>query len=222
MISVITSVNNPEQYNKFFLPSINKLQARLDELNLPTLDLVTVKGDESITKNYNNGMRQAIYRIKVFVHQDVDLGDINWAFKLFKVFSDYPDCGLVGLVGTKKMSDVGMWWETGSQHVVGELFSGKEKADWSYMENPNGRSFTPVIFPTEVECIDGFFMATNAEIPWDENLPGFHAYDMDYSREVRKHQLKIMVMPHKAHHIGAIRNDKPDFSYYYKKWNLNG
>jgi hypothetical protein len=41
---------------------------------------------------------------------------------------------------------------------------------------------------------------------------------MDYSREIRKQQLKIMVMPHKAWHIGAIRSDKPDLTYYYKKW----
>lgn len=213
MVSIITSVNNREQYENFFLPSINKLQKMLDEMNLPTLDLITVTGSESIAKNYNAGMRRAVYKIKVFVHQDVDLIDHSWVFKLLKIFSEYPDVGLVGMVGTKKLLEQGFWWESGKEHIVGEVFSGKEKADWSFM---------PVIFPTEVQCVDGFFMATNENILWDENLEGFHIYDMDYSRTVAQAGLKIMVMPHKAWHIGAIRTDKPDLTYYNNKWSAHG
>lgn len=213
MLSIITSVSNQKQYEDFFLPSINKLQNFLVENNLPKLDLITVSGSYSITKNYNQGMRKAIYKIKVFIHQDVDMMGIDWAFKLLKIFADNPDVGLVGLVGTIKLADRGFWWASGKQFICGELWSGEDKINWCFSKSKE---------PVFVQCVDGFFMATNRDIYWDEQLLGFHCYDMDYSRTVGSKGLKIMVMPHKAWHIGKIR--KPDheklFEFYYKKWFL--
>jgi hypothetical protein len=213
MISIITSVNDQEQYEQFMMPSMNRLQKFLMDSNLPTLDIIKVSGSESIGKNYNEGIRKAIYKVKVFIHQDVDMLEIDWAFKLLKIFADYPDVGLVGLVGTVNFPNRGFWWTSGREFIRGELWSGKEKADWAFL---------PVIAPTTVECIDGFFMATNRDILWDEDIKGFHCYDMDYSRTITKNGLKIMVMPHKSWHIGEIRDAKHEhlFETYYKKWNL--
>lgn len=183
------------------------------DADLPTLDIVKVEGSESLGQNYNAGMRQAVYQTKVFIHQDVDLMEIDWLFKLVKIFADYPDVGLVGMVGTTVMPQRGFWWESGQEHIRGELYSGKEKADWRFM---------PMIFPTDVQCVDGFFMATNRDIPWDDSLRGFHCYDMDYCRTISSRALRIMAMPHKAWHVGEVRSDKPDhlFEQYYRKWNL--
>lgn len=214
MVSLVVSINNTDLYRKCLLPGILKLQEDLRKLNLPTLDVVEVAGSSSIYANYNDGMRKSIYRTKAFVHQDVDLGDGSWLFKVLKTFAEYPETALIGFVGTTKLNPRGFWWESGKEFIRGELFSGNERADWA---------FNPVIFPTEVECVDGFFMATNREIPWDEKLQGFHCYDMDYSRTVRQQGYKAMVIPHKAWHIGEIRTQEGVshlFEDYYRKWGL--
>lgn len=218
MVSLIVSINKPDVYQKYLLPGINKLQEQLRNLNLPTIDVIEVSGSESIYANYNDGVRKSIYRIKVFVHQDVDLVDSTWLFKLLKTFAEYPNTGLIGFVGTTNMHRRGFWWESGEQFRRGELYSGKERADWG-----REAGFNPVIFPTKVECIDGFFMATNRDIRWDTDLKGFHCYDMDFSRQVRARGHDVMVIPHKAWHIGEIRSSEGVaelFEAYYRKWAL--
>jgi len=213
LISVIASVKNQEKFDNFLLPSIRRVDALLSNLNLPKIDLVTVSGADSLAKNYNNGGQRAIFKIRAFVHEDVDLGDPSWAFKLLKTFAENPDCGMVSLVGTKKLSERGMWWESGKEHIIGEVFSGSEKADWV---------FDPLLFPTEAECGDGFFLAFPDETTWDEGLPGFHFYDLDQSRRVRSESKKILIMPHKAWHLGKIRDPIPEETWrpYLKKWSL--
>ena len=71
MISIITSVNDQEQYEKFIMPNIIRLQKFLMDSNLPTLDAINVSGFESIGMTYNEGIKTAIYSVKVFIHQDL-------------------------------------------------------------------------------------------------------------------------------------------------------
>lgn len=145
------------------------------------------------------------------MHQDVNLLQTTWLFKIVKAFAENPDYGLLGFCGTKKLPEKGFWWEEGREFLVGELYSGKEKALWS---------FNPISTLAEVACVDSFFMATNRDVRFDESLPGFHLVDMDYSRTFTSLGYKIGVIPHRAWHVGAIRNQ--DTSQYleahYKKW----
>lgn len=213
MISVITSVNDHQMYEQFFMPCIRKTNEVLRSLHLPELDLVKVEGAESITKAYMEGQMRAIFRIKTYIHQDVDLLDPSWVFKVVRSFAEYPEYSLLGLVGTTQLPDRGFWWESGQQHIRGELFSGAEKADWS---------FHPVSFVTEVKSLDGFFLASNTWLHWNERVPGWHIYDMEISRFVRElNEQKVGVIPHKAWHIGAIRPSdgvKELLDDYHKRW----
>jgi GT2 family glycosyltransferase len=110
------------------------------------------------------------------------------------------------------MDDKDFWWKTGPQFIVGEVFSREEKLDWKF------NVFTDRY--VQVEAVDGFFMATNRNVFWDENIKGFHLYDMDYCRTIRKMGLKIAAIPHKAWHISKVRENDADWSYYKEKWGL--
>lgn len=213
MITVICSVKDQQKYESFLLPSLRKTDASLAALNLPKLDVVVTQGDRSIASNYNQANERAIFKVRAFVHEDVDLGEPNWVFKILKTFAENPDCGLAGFVGTKKLNNRGMWWESGKENILGEVFSGQEKADWV---------FDPLLFPTEAECVDGFFMAFSEPPTWDEALAGFHFYDLDQSRRVRSLNKKILIVPHKAWHLGKIREPIPDNEWnpYLNKWGL--
>ena len=109
MISVITSVASEEKLNSFLLPSIHTTNQLLMSMQLPLIDFVVVSGDLSIAKNYNLGIKKAKYPIKAFVHEDVDLLNPTWIFKMLNAFASDPKIGLVGLVGSNRLSDIGFW-----------------------------------------------------------------------------------------------------------------
>ena len=209
MLSVIVSVSDVFCFNNMLKASLQDTSEMLESRGDYPLDIQVVEGNSSIFSNYNLGMEKSRYPIKVFIHQDVHLLDTLWVDKVINAFFSFPSCGLIGLVGTTKLFNQGMWWESGNEHIFGTVLSGKEKADWS---------FGIVNDPVEVECVDGFFLATNTNIKWDTELTGFHLYDLDYSREIKKAGYTIMVIPHKAWHIGEIRESTPNFNPYYKKW----
>jgi GT2 family glycosyltransferase len=211
MISIIICCNNQEQYDEFCYPALYRTDQLLQMMGQEPLDIQLIYDPETIFKGNNQGIANAKYPIKVFMHQDVNLLQTTWLFKLVKAFAENPDYGLIGFCGTKKLPDRGFWWEAGREHVVGELFSGSEKANWA---------FNSVTELTEVECVDSYFMATNRDVLFDESLPGFHLVDMDYSRTFTALGYKLGVIPHKAWHIGTIRSQ--DTSKYleahYEKW----
>jgi GT2 family glycosyltransferase len=213
VVAVICCISNEEQFNEFCAPSLLETSSALKKAGLDPLEIITIKNGESIFKGYNQGIRQAKSKIKVFIHQDVDLLNSSWVFKLLNAFASNPSYGLLGLTGTQKFQNKGFWWASGQQYVVGELFSGLEKVNWV---------FRPLTKLAPVECIDGFFMATNREVMFDETLEGFHLYDMDYCRTIARAGYKIGVIPHKAWHIGAIRKQDTQkyFDAYNRKWNL--
>ena len=211
MFSVIVSVNDENCFNTMLRPSLQDASNMVVKHGFPPLDIIIVTGNFSIFHNYNQGASRSKFPIKVFIHQDVCLLDTSWIFKIIGSFYMYPSCGLIGFVGTTKLLNRGMWWESGVEYIHGELFSGKEKANWV---------FKSISEPIKVECVDGFFLATNRNIMWDTTLDGFHLYDLDYCREIKKAGYDIMVVPHKVWHIGEIREEKPVFDSYYKKWNL--
>lgn len=213
MLSVISCISDWQQYDNFCRPALLNASQYLEQQGLEPLQIITIDDASSIFEGYNRGMQQAQFSIKVFLHQDVDMLAPVWALKLAQAFANNPYCALIGLVGTQKLGAEGFWWTTGKQYLIGSVFSGEERANWVFRDI---KTFTPV------ECIDGFFMATNRSIPFDESLQGFHLYDMDYSRTMLQRRYSIGVIPHQAWHIGAIRDQNVEdyFVPYRRKWGL--
>tara|TARA_B100000614_G_C14476671_1_gene464892 strand:- start:438 stop:1085 length:648 start_codon:yes stop_codon:yes gene_type:complete len=211
MISVIICCNNQQQYDDFCYPALYRTNQLLKSLGQEELDIQLIYDAPSIFIGNNEGIRKAHFPIKVFMHQDVNLLQTSWLMKIVRAFAEYPEYGLLGFCGTRKLPSTGFWWEEGKQHLLGELYSGEEKKLWS---------LNPVKGLTQAECIDSYFMATNREVYFDEDLPGFHLVDMDYSKTFTALGYQIGVVPHRAWHIGAIRDQ--DTSHYlethYKKW----
>jgi hypothetical protein len=211
MLSIIICCNDKEQYNEFCYPALYRTDQLLRMLGQDPLDIQLIYNVETIFKGNNEGIEKAKYPIKVFMHQDVNLLQTTWLMKIVKAFAENPEYGLLGFCGTKKLPARGFWWEEGKEHLIGELYSGKERAPWV---------FNRVTELTEAECIDSYFMVTNRDVLFDPSLPGFHLVDMDYSRTFSSLGYKIGVVPHKAWHIGTIR-DQDTTKYleaHYEKW----
>lgn len=211
MLSVIICCNNQEQYDEFCYPALYRANQLLQMLGQDLLDIQLIYDAESIFKGNNQGIRNAKFPIKVFMHQDVNLLRTTWLMKIIRAFAENPEYALLGFCGTRKLPAKGFWWEEGKEHLLGELYSGEKKTLWQ---------LNPVSELTAAECVDSYFMATNRDVFFDESLPGFHLVDMDYSRTFTKLGYKIGVVPHRAWHIGAIRSQDTQqyLDAHYEKW----
>lgn len=222
MISVITALGNRNKFETALLPSLHKTNSVLQSNGFNLLDLIKIDGSKfnNIAEAYNDGLKKSNYKIKVFIHDDIDLLNPNWVFKLLYAFANNPKCGLIGLVGTEKVNNFDNWWTAGEQYIYGSQLYREEKLLMNFKSiNAQGKF--------DIECIDGCFMATNQNILFDTNLEydGFlTAYEHDYCKQFKSLGYDIGLINHLSWHDcvtqGKIRN-KIIFESYRKKWGIS-
>ncbi len=215
MYSVIVSSVDASRLNNILLPSLERIKKFLFDNQLPPLQIIVINGSESITKNYNDGMLKSKNRLKFFIHDDVDIMDIEDVplfVKIDNLFLGRARPALVGLAGTQGLSN-GWWWETPKEKMVGRVFMGgniQQLWDWNSEKDVY----------SNVNYIDGIFMATDTNTPFSEDIKGFHLYDSDYCNKMRLYGYEISVINHLVKHEWFKKDFSTDFTYYRQKWNL--
>lgn len=211
MFSVVVSTVDESKLNSILLPSLEYVTKYLHDNKMPLFQLVVVNGSESLTKNYNDGMSKCTWKMKFFVHEDVDILDtaVPIFIRINNLINEHSRIGLVGLVGTTE-NPRGFWWNCSRDSIVGHVKCKDEYWKWKTEETLY-----------DVAIVDGMFMATQTDIRFSEDITGFHFYDSDYSNKMRWLGYKVFVMPHLVDH----RAETKDLSgisaeYYNKKWNL--
>ena len=140
------------------------------------LEVIEIVNDGiSLSKCYSDGLERSKNDIVVFCHDDLIIETKNWGKKLIKNFSQ-SDFGILGLAGSTKMSEDGVWWS--DKHlmlgIVNHLNNGKK---WSSNYSKN---FGDTILESVV--LDGLFFAVKKDrlkYEFDLNVDGFHFYDVD-------------------------------------------
>jgi GT2 family glycosyltransferase len=130
----------------------------------------------SLTEIYNKGLNESTNNIVVFCHDDIIFNNQNWGKKLINDFN-VSGYGILGVAGSTFMSDTGKWWEDFSK-MVGIVKHSKDGKTWV---SKYSSKFNDVI---ETCCVDGVFFAVNKNLiknKFDENVKGFHFYDIDFS-----------------------------------------
>lgn len=141
-------------------------------------------GQYSLTELYNRGLLESKNSICVFIHDDLifEKGS-NWGKKIIKHFNN-SDYGILGKAGTTSLKESGKWWEE-PHLMVGSVYhthvdpESGHKATW---ESRYSGLFHHEIIQTIL--VDGLFIAVNKERikkNFDENIKGFHLYDIDFS-----------------------------------------
>jgi hypothetical protein len=168
----------------------------------------------SITTVYNRLGQSAIYEYLLFIHEDMKFLDINWGERLVQLMND-TNVGLVGLSGAIYKSKYPAIWSASNES--GFRISGNQYKKGTY--SLQGQKLY------EVAVIDGCFMATKKTIfskyPFDENLKGFHGYDIELSLHIGK-DYKILVSTEIdfLHCSNGIQNQDwlASSLYVHKKW----
>ena len=133
--------------------------------------------------------RASSARCKVYLHQDVLLTERNIVARLLEIFRKDPGIGVVGFAGCRRLPVDGVWWN--ARECYGTVWQVR------YPELMERVEYRPVPEQgVEVEALDGMFLATQADVPWREDVfTGWHFYDMSAAMEHRRRGMRLMI-PH--------------------------
>jgi len=149
-----------------------------------------VNKGESLTKFYNKALKESKNDIVVFCHNDIIFNTKDWGKKLISHFKN-SDFGILGVAGTTEMQSTGRWWQNQSL-MLGQVKHSHEGKTWTSVYSPK---FGDDILESII--VDGLFFVvdkTRITESFDENVKGFHFYEIDFCFNNHLNGVKIGVM----------------------------
>ena len=178
----------------FIICTNNKLYAEeciyyINQLTVPKefrIDILTVEEAKSLTSGYNEAMRYSKAKYKVYLHHDTFIIYSDFIKDCLNLFRNYPQVGMIGNIGVKKMPASGRMWDDNRYGMLYEQHV--------YETKLLANAISPELPYIEVEAIDGFFMATQYDIPWREDIfTKWDFYDCSQSMEFIRNGYQVVV-----------------------------
>lgn len=144
----------------------------------PKIEVIEyVNNGKSLTHFYNKGLKESKYDIVTFVHDDIIFESGNIANKIVKHFEKNTEYGIIGVAGTKYLSDTGRWWES-IKDMYGKVWHQKDGKTWvsEYSKDMNSDL-------EEVVVVDGVFFSVHKKRirkNFSKDVKGFHFYEIDF------------------------------------------
>ena len=148
-------------------------------------------GEFSLSQVYNDLIDKSQNDIVVLCHDDIYFDSKNWGSKILNYFKRNPDYGILGVAGSTSLPKSGKWWEDFSKlkGIVNHESGGKK---WeSKYSTSLGNQLDDVLL------VDGLFIVINKkniQHKFNEEVQGFHFYDVDFSFRNFLSGVKIGVM----------------------------
>lgn len=183
-IAFISCVNDEEKYGR--------CRSYLEKLRVPegmTTEYVPIRGAVSMTSGYNEACRRTDAKYKIYLHQDVNIVEEDFLYRLLEVFRSDDTIGVAGVVGAQDLPPSGMW--PLGQNVIGGIYD-------DFHEPGNLRRQVPHMEdrPMEAIAVDGLLIATQYDVPWREDVfTHWDFYDVSICFEHRRHGKKVVVLP---------------------------
>jgi GT2 family glycosyltransferase len=177
MISLVVCSVNETLFNAFEASVKDTIGTEYEIIRIDN------RGSEmGIAAAYNKGAAAAKYAHLVFVHEDVIFHTQGWGPVLLQHFSNLPHAGVLGIMGANYISYVPRgWYINDRSRMFAHLLQGL----------PDNQTRTVNInskIPAPVFSVDGCFIAVKKETwatnRFDEELEGFHGYDLSFSLRV--------------------------------------
>lgn len=190
MISIIIcSINND------YLRTVTENISKTIGVEYELLVWENIYEKKGICEVYNLMAEQARFPLLCFLHEDVLFTTDNWGLILAGVFGEHPEIGVAGLAGSAYKSAMFSGWHTNNDRFdyfnYTHRTNGVDHLD-RHPVDPQGDVF-PVV------CVDGVLIACSRQV-WrdirfdEQNLRGFHFYDIDFSvRAARKYGVAVMM-----------------------------
>ena len=157
------------------------------------LEIVPVEnnGEYSLTEVYNKILENSKNDVVVLCHDDIYFDSKNWGQKILNHFKRNSNYGVLGLAGSTLLPKSAKWWEDFSKMkgIVNHEHEGKK---WeSKYSNSKGNQLDDVVL------VDGLFIVVNKkniQHNFNEEIKGFHFYDVYFSFRNFMSDVKIGVM----------------------------
>ena len=162
----------------------------------------------SITKAYNLGAEKAQFENLLFLHEDLVFHTKDWGEKLIKHFS-VPNVGILGLAGSNYVPAAPSSWTVTEQYNFINILQGNKDNQKVVLLNKTQENINPVF------AVDGVFLAIKKEVynqfKFDENITGFHGYDLDFSLRVSQKRQNFIIDDILVEHFSKGNPDKKWF-----------
>lgn len=189
----------------------------IENLNVPDgymTDIILISDARSMTEGYQRAMEKTNAKYIIYMHQDVFILEKNFLNEILNIFSSDEKIGMIGMVGTKKLPDTAVMWQT--KERVGALRASIIETFDDRFDIDIKKSYI------EVEAVDGLLIVTNRhDINWRTDIfDGWDFYDISQSTEYRRKGYKVVV-PHQKqpwvlHDYGFL--DMKDYNKYRMKY----
>ena len=131
----------------------------------------------SLTEVYNEILKESKNDIVVLCHDDIYFETNSWGNKILKHF-EKSDYGVLGVAGSTYLPTSGQWWSD-RRKMIGIVNHEHEGKKWEskYSDNQGDKIKETII-------VDGLFIVLNKKRivqNFDENVKGFHMYDVDFT-----------------------------------------
>ena len=180
MLSIIISSYQPDYFTA--------LEKNIAETCGVPYEIIKVdnQGIMGICEAYNRGADKAKFDYLLFLHEDVLFETQNWG----EILVDYlqnSKIGCVGIAGSDYIPNCPFaWWDSPNHQFRNYNQYKKKKLLREYKQTED----------KSVICIDGVLIACRTDVynsvKFDENLKGFHMYDMCFSSNVAKFYKNII------------------------------
>lgn len=175
MISIIISSNKENHYQNL----LSNIQQTIGNVKYEIVK-ISNPGLMGISEAYNKGANKANYENLLFLHEDIEFLTTNWGGFLLDSLKT-ENLGIIGVAGGTRKFNL----PTGHDQGIDKdrrLFVKHHKS-----ENHNSKLYKDL---EPVKSLDGVFLAMSKprwkELLFNENLEGFHFYDMDISLRASK------------------------------------
>ncbi len=172
MITIVCSSKEPsEEFKAHIIKTCG-----LGDKNIEILHYEN-KGKYSLTELYNKALKEAKYDVITFLHDDITINTKQWGRKVIKHFDTYEDYGIIGVAGSKLMTDSARWWDN-PDRMYGRVSHTHNGRTWeSKYSKDLGNRIEPVVL------VDGVFFSVRRDRlkkQFDESIDGFHFYDVSF------------------------------------------
>lgn len=150
-------------------------------------EIICTVGEKNIGIAYNKGAYEAKGDILVFTHEDVEIRSTDFDLEQASMCAYLH--GVIGVAGARVLPDNLCWWAT-QEKLSGACLHTKNNEIWMSTYGKFG----------EVEVLDGVFLMCHRKTfqllhGFDENIPGWDFYDIDFTLRSIQQGLKNFTYP---------------------------
>lgn len=202
--------------SKFILDKIGDYEIAVNNFDSKSKLLYVYNNTTPICKAYNKVIIDVItegeYDNIVFLHDDVCIEDRHLTEKVDKYLQQYDIIGLAGGNGMEIRKPC-LW------HIMCKERFGTVGHYLKHNNNTHWYGTTFGVSQQRVAVIDGLFIGVKAsvfkklQLMFDEDLPGFHHYDIKFCMDANALKFKIGVVPILVTHMSPGLKSLQDENY---------